>query len=182
MENDDLKSLWKEVKTPAKDSNELVKMLKTKNHPVIKSIKRQAIFEFVAFAVFLFCYYTMFDGSKKPLLINLVLVVAVTFNMLNHLKGYRLQQNFRASENIKADLKSFATKLKSYQLEVIISKVILLIGLMLFFTNGIELTEKKWYAVAIIALIFILQLVMINNIWRKRITSIKLTIQDFENT
>lgn len=180
MENDDLKSLWKEIKTPEKDANQLSKMMKAKNHPVLKSIKRQAIVEFLAFAIFLFCYYTMFDGNKKPLLINLILVFAITFNMLNHLKIYRLQQHFRAIENIKDDLKSFAARLKTYQLEVIISKVILLIGLMLFFTNEIEFTEKKWYAIAVIAVVFILQLALINNIWRKRITRIKLTIEDFE--
>jgi len=180
MENDDLKSLWKGIKTPEKDANQLSKMMKAKNHPVLKSIKRQAIVEFLAFAIFLFCYYTMFDGNKKPLLINLILIFAAAFNMLNHLKGYRLQQHFRASENIKDDLKSFAAKLKTYQLEVIISKVILLIGLMLFFTNGIEFTEKKWFAMAVIAVVFILQLALLNNIWRKRITRIKLTIQDFE--
>lgn len=182
MGNDDLKTLWKEVKTPEKDANQLSNMLKAKNHPVLKSIKRQAVFEFLAFAIFLFCYYIMFDGSQKPLLINLILIFAVAFNMLNHLKGYRLQQQFRASENIKADLKSFAAKLKNYQIEVIICKVILVIGLMLFFTNGIEFTEKKWFAMAAITILFILQLALINNIWQKRITRIKLTIQDFENT
>ena len=76
MGNDDLKTLWKEVKTPEKDANQLSNMLKAKNHPVLKSIKRQAVFEFLAFAIFLFCYYTMFDGNKKPLLINLILVFA----------------------------------------------------------------------------------------------------------
>lgn len=181
MENDDLKSLWKKVKNPEKDVNQLSNMLKAKNHPVLRSIKRQAIFEFLAFAVFLFCYYTLFDGNKKPLSINLILIFAVAFNMLNHLKGYRLQQGFRASENIKDDLKSFAAKLKSYQIQVIISKIIWVIGIMLFFTNGIELNEKKWFAMAFIALIFILQLLIIYNIWQKRIARIKLNIQDFEN-
>lgn len=182
MENDDLKSLWKEVKTPEKDPTELSKMLKAQNHPVLKSIRRQAVFELLAFAVFLFCYYTMFDGSKKTLFINLILVFAIAFNMLTHLKIYRLQQHFRGSSNLLNDVNSFAEKLKIYQRQTIISKVVLVIGLMLFFTNGILLTDKKWYVIAVIAVVFILQLLLLNNIWQKRIAQIKLTIQDFEST
>lgn len=182
MENDELKSLWKDLKTPKKDENELSTMLKEQNHPVLRSIRRQAIFEFLALAAFLFCYYTMFDGNKKPLLINLILVFAITFNMLNHLKIYRLQQNFRGGSNLLNDVSSFAKKLKTSQIQTIMSKVILTIGMILFFTDGIELNEKKWYAIAFIVVIFILQLLLLNKIWQKRIAQIKLNIQDFENT
>lgn len=180
MENDDLKSLWKEIKTPEKDANQLSKMMKAKNHPVLKSIKRQAIVEFLAFVIFLFCYYTMFDGNKKPLLINLILVFAVAFNMLNHLKIYRLQQNFRGGSNLLNDVSSFAEKLKTSQIQTIMSKVILAIGMILFFTDGIELNEKKWYAIAFIVVVFILQLLLLNKIWQKRVREIKLTIIELE--
>lgn len=180
MENDDLKSLWKELKMPEKDQTELSTMLKEQNHPVLRSIKRQAIFEFLALAAFLFCYYTMFDGNKKPLLINLILVFAIAFNMLNHLKIYRLQQNFRAGSNLLNDVSSFAEKLKTSQIQTIMSKVILAIGLILFFTDGIELNEKKWYAIAVIVVIFMLQLLLLNKIWQKRVREIKLTIIELE--
>lgn len=180
MENDELKSLWKDLKTPEKDQNELSTMLKEQNHPVLRSIKRQAIFEFLALAAFLFCYYTMFDGNKKPLLINLILVFAITFNMLNHLKIYRLQQNFRGGSNLLNDVSSFAQKLKTSQIQTIMSKVILAIGMILFFTDGIELNEKKWYAIAFIVVIFILQLLLLKKIWKKRVREIKLTILELK--
>ena len=62
MENDDLKSLWKGIKTPEKDANQLSKMMKAKNHPVLKSIKRQAIFEFLAFLTLMkFFHLKMFS-------------------------------------------------------------------------------------------------------------------------
>ena len=55
------------------------------------------------------------------------------------------------------------------------------IGIILFFTNGIELNEKRWFAMAFMALVFILQLLIIYNIWQKRIARLKLNIQDFED-
>lgn len=180
MENDKLKSIWNSVPTAQKSNTELTEMLKERNHPLLKAIKNQALFELVAFSIFLFCYYSMFDGTEKPLLINFLLVFAIAVNMFHHLKGYRLQQYFRASENIKDDLKSFAAKMKTYQLETIISKIVLVSGLATFFTYGIQFTEKKWLAIGIIVIIFTIQLILLNRIWMNRIRKIKATIGEFE--
>jgi len=180
MENDKLKSIWNSVPTVQKSNTELTEMLKERNHPVLKAIKKQALFELVAFSIFLFCYYSMLDGTEKPLLINLLLAFAIVVNMFHHLKGYRLQQHFRASENIKDDLKSFAAKLKTYQLETIINKIVFVAGMGVFFTNGIKFTANKWLAIGIILIIFTIQLVLLNRIWMNRIRKIKATIGEFE--
>jgi Ca2+/Na+ antiporter len=181
MENDPLKSIWKSVETTQKSSTELTSMFKEGNHPALKAIKKQALIELAGFAIFLFCYYTMFDGAAKPLLINIILVMAIAVNMFHHYRGYRLQQAFRANQNIKEDLKNFANKLKSYQLETLLSKVVWAGGLMLFFTNGIQMNEKKWWAVVAILTIFLVQLVLLNNIWAKRVTRIKTIIRELES-
>lgn len=182
MEDDKLKSIWNSVPIAQKSNTELTEMLKERNHPVLKAIKKQALFELAIFSIFLFCYYSMFDGTEKPLLINFLLVFAIAINMFHHLKGYHLQQHFRASENIKDDLKSFAAKLKTYQFETIICKIIFIAGLATFFTYGIQFTEKKWLAIGVIVIIFIVQLILLNRIWQKRRTRIKHAIEEFENT
>lgn len=180
MENDNLKLIWQEIKTPQKSPDELSEIVKEKNHPTLRSIKRQAVFELLASILFLCCYYGMFDGIKKPLFINLILVFAISINILNHLKGYRLQQKFRASNTILKDLKNFASKLKSHRLETLISKVILIIGMMIFFTNGMQLTEKKWWIIGFLTIVFIAQLMLLNKIWANRAEKIKLILRDFE--
>ena len=179
MESDNLKSIWKTVPTEQKSIVVLTQMLKESNHPVLKAIKKQVIFELVAFSFFLFCYYTMFDGAEKPLYINLILVLAIAVNMYHHLKGYQLQQYFRAGKNLNEDLKTFVARLQSYQVETIISKIVFIAGLATFFVYGIEFTEKKWWAIACILIVFIGQLIWLNSIWSKRINKIKLTIKEF---
>lgn len=181
MENDPLKSIWKSVETKQKSPNELTAMFKEGNHPALKAIKKQALFELAGFILFLFCYYTMFDGAAKPLLMNIILVAAIALNMFHHYRGYRLQQAFRSRQNLKEDLKNFAKKLKSFQMETILSKIIWLVGLMLFFTNGIQMNEKKWWAVIAILSIFLVQLILLNSIWAKRVGKIKTIIQELES-
>ncbi|WP_113654368.1 hypothetical protein [Pedobacter namyangjuensis] len=181
MEKDKLKSIWKTIPIQHKSDIELTKMLKEQNHPVLNAIKKQAFFELFAFASFLVCYYTMFDGAKKSSLANLALVFAISINMLHHLKGYRLQQIFRASENVLEDLKRFAVKLKSYQLETLIAKIVFIAGMGIFFTNGIQLTANKWWAIGLIVIIFTMQLIFLNSVWVNRIRKIKTTLMEFEN-
>ena len=82
MEDDKLKSIWNSVPTAQKSNTELTEMLKERNHPVLKAIKKQALFELAAFSIFLFCYYSMFDGTEKPLLINFLLVFSSAFSGL----------------------------------------------------------------------------------------------------
>lgn len=182
MENDQLKSIWKGFDTPQKSETVLIEMFKERNHPVLKAIKKQAIFELVAFTLFLFCYYTMFDGLEKPLFINIILITAILVNMLHHFRGYQLQQKFRASNNLKDDLSSFTAKLKSYQLETLFSKIIWVGGLMVFFTHNIQFTSNKWWAFAAIVIVLVAQLFLLNRNWGKRITQIKMVIKQMEST
>lgn len=181
MENDPLKSIWKSVEAMQKSSTELTAMFKEGNHPALKAIKKQTLIESAGFAIFLFCYYTMFDGAAKPLLVNIILIAAIAVNMFHHYRGYRLQQMFRANQNLKEDLKKFANKIKSYQLETLLSKIVWAGGLMLFFTNGIQMNEKKWWAVAAILTVFLVQLILLNSIWTRRVGKIKKAVQELES-
>ena len=180
MENDKLKSIWKTIPAQHKSEIELAEMISERNHPILNAIKKQAFVELFAFTIFLFCYYTMFDGAKKPLLANISLVLAISINVFHHFKAYRLQQLFRSSENVLEDLKLFAAKLKSHQLETVIAKTIFIAGMCFFFTNGIEFTSKKWWTIGLIVIIFIIQLFLLNRIWMNRIRKIKTTIAEFE--
>ena len=181
MENDKLKAIWKTVNPPLKNKVELTAMFKEGNHPTLKTIKKQALFELLGFTLFLFCYYSMFDGEANPLFINVILIVAIAVNMLHHFRGYRLQQKFRTSQNLKEDLKSFVTRLKSYQLETLLSKIICATGLTLFFTNGIQMNQQKWWAVVAIVIFFLIQLALLTSIWAKRVGKIKTIIQELES-
>lgn len=181
MENDNLQSIWKTIETPQKSNSELTTMFEERNHPVLKAIKKQALFELVGFTIFLFCYYSMFNGIQKPLFINMILIFAIAVNMFHHFRGFRLQQQFRANQNLKEDLKKFVTKLKSYQLETMLSKIVWIAGMIIFFTANIQFNEKKWWVAVAIAIVLMVQLVLLTRIWSKRIAKLKTIISDLES-
>jgi hypothetical protein len=182
MEKDKLQSLWQGINPTQKSQEELSKILKDRSHPVLKSMKKQILIELIGFTAFLFCYYTMFDGAAKPLLINVTLIVAIALPLLHNLKGYRLQKQFKSSSNLKDDLTSFVAKLKSFRVETMIARIAFVFGFLLFFTYNIEFSQGKWWATLLIMIAFSIQLFFLYKIWSGRINRLKLVLQEFSTS
>lgn len=181
MEIDNLKSAWQEISTPQKNEEELNLMLKKNSHPILASIKKQIVIEALGFTAFLFCYFTMFDGADKPLAVNLIIIAAILLQLFYGYKGYLMQSGFKSSTNLNNDLESFATKLKSYRMEVMLARVFFAIGVIAFFTYNINFSANKFWALAFIILIFSVQLGFLYRIWTKRINRLELVLEEFKS-
>lgn len=181
MEIDNLKSVWQEISTPQKNKEELNLMLKKNSHPILASIKKQVAIESLGFTAFIFCYFTMFDGADKPLAVNLIIIVAIVLQLFYSYKGYLMQSSFRSSTNLNNDLESFATKLKSYRMEVMLARIIFAVALLIFFSYGINFSTNKFWALGFIIVIFSVQLGLFYRIWNKRINRLELVLEDFKS-
>lgn len=178
METDNLKSVWQSI-TPAQKSNEdLIKMSKERSNTVLKPMRKQIYIELFGFIAFLFCYYSMFDGANKPLTINLIIAVAIVLPIINHLRGYQLQKQFKSGKNLKDDLTSFVNKLENFRVETIIARLAFTIGLMLFFTYNITFSVQKWWAISLIFIVFSIQFFFLHKTWLNRISKLKLVLQE----
>jgi len=182
MEIDNLKSVWQEISTPQKNKEELNLMLKKNSHPILASIKKQIFIETIGFTMFLFCYFTMFDGTDKPLAVNLIIIAAILLQLFYGYKGYLMQSSFRSSTNLNTDLESFATKLKSYSTQVLLARAFFAIAVIAFFTYNINFSESKWLALAAILLIFSFQLGFLYRVWSKRISRLELVLEEFKSS
>lgn len=89
---------------PNKNNEELRKMLQENRHPVLKGIRLQMIIETTAWTIFLFVYYDMFDGHRKPLYLNALLVTAVLLLLLHSITGYLSAKNLVSGNNLKQSL------------------------------------------------------------------------------
>ncbi|WAC41092.1 hypothetical protein [Pedobacter sp. SL55] len=181
METDNLKSVWQDISTPQKNKEELNLMLKQNSHPVLTSIKKQITIELLGFTAFLFCYFTMFDGQTKPLATNLILITAILIQLIFGYKGFLMQSSFRSSTNLNNDLEGFATKLKSYRMEVILARAFFAIGVVAFFTYNINFSISKFWVLAAILIIFSVQLGLLYRIWSKRINRLQLILKEFKS-
>jgi hypothetical protein len=180
MEMDNLKSAWHEISPPQKGKEELHLLLKKNSYPVLASIKKQLIIELFGFTAFLFCYYSIFDGETKPLVINLTIIVAILLQLFHSYKGMIMQSSFKSGNNLTDDLENFIAQLKSYRLRVVLSRIVFTIGFITFFTYNFSFSERKWWILAFIAITFSIQLGLLYRLWSKRINKLVSTLEEFK--
>ncbi|MCH5716072.1 hypothetical protein [Niabella hibiscisoli] len=112
MELNELKSGWKNAGGYLRTEEELGKMTKMMNHPVIKRIKTKLLIQTVALLAFLFVYYDWFDGDKKPLYANLALVTGLVLYVLNDIMGYLSLTKPVGKSNLKQSVWDYLARVK----------------------------------------------------------------------
>lgn len=180
MELDALKSAWKNIEAPDKTSEEIQLMLKENNHPVIRGVRKQLLIEILGWSAFLLVYYTMFDGDRKPLVINLGLVIPILFSLAHNLTGYGLAKHFIPGTSIKESLQYYLSKVKMYAIISVVSRVFLWVGFLLFFTYNIRFTSSKYLILGIAIAIFLGQLTLLSRVWLTRLKKLKASLADFK--
>jgi hypothetical protein len=179
MEQDALKSAWQEMATNRKSDMELSSMMRENTHPVLKRIRKQLIIETLAFTAFLFVYYDFFDGDRKPFYANMLLVSAILFVLLHNIMGYVLTKRPVNGDSIKQLLTNQLLKMKTYATVSVAGRILTACCLLLFFTSVITFNAGKYWLLAAIILLFIIQIVLLSGIWMKRIRQMKSTINSF---
>jgi len=181
MEIDDLKSDWNAIECIPKNEETLLLMLQENKHPVLKSIRKQIVFEVIVWSLFLMFYYSMFDGAEKPLWVNLVLITTLLLPICHSIYGYYYNKYLANGSNVKKALDQLYNKLKNYALFSVVIRIGFVCGLLLFFTYNIDFTTTKYYSLAIIGIVLFIQLFVFYRIWNKRLKRIRATIYAFSN-
>lgn len=179
MEFNEMKSTWNAVRTPTIPSTEIQAMLSENKHPVLKGIRKQLTIEIIGWCIFLSCYYTMFDANLKPLWINILLVLSILLPLIHNLMGYRLAKYLVHGANIRESLKNYLSKIKIYAIISIVSRQIYLAAFLLFFTYGLRFNTSRYVLLAVISLIFLVQLWLLSRLWAKRLKNLGNTIAIF---
>ena len=179
MELDQLKSTWNTPEVSSKTTEELKTMLLESRHPVLRGIRKQFAIEIAGWSVFLLCYYTMFDGDQKPVLVNLILVIAVLCSLIHNLTGYSFSKYLISGSNIRASLEHYLSKIKSFAVVSVCTRLVFMAGFLLFFTYNIQFNATKCLLLGAMGLVFLAQLVWLGNLWAKRIRTLTRAIGDF---
>jgi hypothetical protein len=178
MELEQLKSDWKNINTPEKEVPQLKMMLSENKHPVLKDIRRQLTIELFGSSAFLLCYYTMFDGHEKPLMINLLLVASIMASLVHNVSGYNLSKNLLKEGSLVVSLQYYLVKMKKYAFLSVLSRAVFTSGLLAFFCYNISFTPVKYYLLAGCISLIPIQIIILSFIWSKRIRVLKSSIDD----
>ncbi|WP_257669801.1 hypothetical protein [Parapedobacter tibetensis] len=179
MENDALKSAWQGMDTPQKSNTELKSIMQESAHPVLKGIRMQLMIEIVGFTVFLLVYYDFFDGDRKPFYANVLLVSAMLFVIVHNIIGYVLTKRGVKGNNIKQSLEDRFSKMKTYAMVSIATRMLAAVCLWFFFLSVIKFNADRYWMLAVVVLVVVVQITVLSKIWVRRIKRMKEAIGSF---
>ncbi len=168
MEIEHLKSDFQNAGKTSVSKETIQKMIQENNHPVAKGIKRQLLIETLLWGIFLAVYYNIFDGHLKSALWNILLVVAVLFILVHNALGFQITSHPINGESILESLKNYQTKIQQYAVISIVTRILAIVILLGYFMSTITFTREKLYSLALIALIFPIQIYLLQRVWTKR--------------
>lgn len=168
MELENLKLDYQNTGKAAFNKETILKIISENNHPVAKSIKIQLLIETVLWTIFIVVYYDIFDGHLKSVLWNFLLVTAILFILVHNILGFKIINNPINGENIIESLKNYQDKIKTYSNFSIVSRVFAIAILLGYFISTITFTKEKIISLSFIALIFPIQIYLLNRVWAKR--------------
>lgn len=177
MQNDPLQSMWNDLGNTPKDQQTLKTMLSA---PGLRKMRRQLLLETIAFILFLIVYYDFFDGDSKPLYANIALVGASLFAIIHNILGYQLASKTLHAESITQSLRKSLLRLRRYAVISVSSRIMAAACLLLFFTSVISFTNHKYLLLLIILAVFAVQIILLRNVWKKRITKLESDLANFD--
>ena len=176
MAKDPLQSAWQQMPAETTNSKAIQSMIQVGDHPVLKRIRRQLIIETVAFAALLLVYYDIFDGDRKPFVANVLLVAGLVLSIVHNLIGYRLTGSRLQGGTLIASVQKQLAKMKTYAVFSVLSRGMAGGCLLFFFSMAITYTTNKYWILAGIVLLFVIQLFLLYRVWARRIGELQQTV------
>ncbi|MDQ1085514.1 MULTISPECIES: hypothetical protein [unclassified Siphonobacter] len=179
MNIDELKNDWKSIK-PENAGMKEQPMIKKGNNQ-LNAIRLRLVIEMVSYLVFLAVYYTMFDGDKKPLYANWLLIGSFLMVIIHSLMGYLAAKNIVSGESILQSMTNYHKKLKGYAMISLLTRTVSLICLLIFFVSSVELDIKKNWMLVGLVLLVATQAYINYKIWLARIKKIGDCIENWQS-
>ena len=169
MNQDALKSAWQSL-PPEKSHVSLKSIIRERHRPIMNRIRIQIIIETTAFTLFLLVFNDFFDGDQKPIYATWLLGSALAFAILSNLIWYKFIRFHPTGNNISELLHRRIAAMKTYAWISIGSRIFLALSLLLFFTTVITLSATKYWILAGIISVFIVQMALLIRVWTRRIS------------
>ena len=179
MNIDELKNDWKNLQPENTGLKEQLRIKKGTNQ--LNAIRLRLAIEMLSYLAFLAVYYTMFDGDKKPLYANWLLVGSFLMVIIHSLTGYLAAKNIVSGENILQSMTTYHKKLKGYAMVSLLTRTVSLVCLLIFFVSSIELDTKKNWMLFGLVLIIAIQAYINYKIWSVRTKRIGDCIKNWQS-
>lgn len=169
MRIEEMKSLWAAQPIEVKQKETLAEMLTEKSHPILKGIRKQLLLEIGSWLIILSVYYSMFDGEKRPLAVNLIVIISMLQAIAFNFTGYLAARNLVYGYNIVTSIAVYLEKLKRFKWGSLFSRIIFMSGMLFFFFYGLDMAIFRTLSIIFIGVVFVGQLWLLQRQWSQRI-------------
>jgi len=179
MELNDLKSVWKNAGGQLKSEEDLEKMTKIMNHPVIKRVKTKLAIQIALLVVFGFVYYDWFDGVRKPFYANAALITGLVLYVLNDIVGYISLTRPVGNTHLRQSVGDYLKRVKRLSLFSLIATLLYGSLIIVFFASAIHFTKEKALTLMFCLIIMIQLILLSSKLWARWIKKLNRQIADF---
>ena len=169
MDINDLKLDWQNAGAGSVSEEQLRLMTKISQHPTLKKLRIKLILEAVFLTILLFVYYDGFDGDKKPVYANVLLVLSLLLYITNNILGFLFIKNPVRGQNISLSVQRLAIALKRMSLFSLLSSIVYTATLLFFFSVSIEFTSQKYVLLGLMIISFATISYFSYKKWKKKI-------------
>jgi hypothetical protein len=169
MDINDLKSDWQNAGKTSLNEEHLKMMTQVNQHPILKKLRLRLILEAILLSGFLLVYYDGFDGDRKPMYINILLVASVIFYIANNLLGYYFVKNPVLAHTMRLSVQNQVRVLKRLSVFSLSSSAIYATTLCIFLASSIDFTTKKYLCLAVVILAYGLLFYTSFRTWKSKI-------------
>jgi hypothetical protein len=179
MELTDLKTEWQSADVLFKSEADLLKMTRIKNHPSLKKIRTKLIVETLSFVLFLTVYYDWFDGDRKPLYANALLVGSLLLYIIDDVIGYIAIVKKINGSGLKISLEKYLARIKQLAAFSLICSILYGLSLLTYFSSVIHFTREKSFLLLGLLIVLVQMVLWSQRIWSRWIKSLQQQVESF---
>jgi hypothetical protein len=173
-----MKSTWQNAGDSLRSKADLERMTKVTNHPSLKRIRTKLAVETIALMVILPLYKDWFDGDKKPLFANVLLLGGALLYILNDVIGYISIATPMRGKNLAASIRNYLARIKRLSVLSLITSFLYGASLTIFFASVINFTKEKYLILAGIIIALVVSIYLSFRTWNRWIKNLEQQVTD----
>jgi len=179
MEDADLIKMWNDIEVPAISQAEMREMIRPRNQPVLRRIRKQLIWESSFFLLFIISYYTWFDDGSKGFYMNLLMVTGFSLYVIHDLLVYRFFNRPQKGFSIPSMLRNYRNRVRNMAAITFVFRGTASFLLICFFSSSWKFDTATIWALRVIATMLVLQLAFNLQTWLRRWKHVIKVIVDY---
>lgn len=184
MQFDEAKTYWNTATDSLPPALEANHLQLTWQHPALRALQRQLLWEIICWTLIGILGYTGLDGDQRPVGYTIVLATGLGLLLLHAVVGYRLAARPVTDRTVIESLHRRIESIQSFSRLSIFLRTAAVLALFIFLTSGVTVwgTDRHLWSIAGVLAGTALLLYVQYRVWRKRLNRLRETLDSLAAT